>query len=815
MRFIGKKATLYQRIRIHVELQHYVNCLVLSLCYKITNWVSARCFSALTPKQGRLMGVAPKMAWTALAVLAAATSAFAQFSPSRDDTRDALLDISGYAVEGRILLKTDDFTRIVAPFVGRQKTVADVECARVALKQAYHDLGHCPVKVSLAQAGPRDDVMRFRAVEISESVNRDCLPMIVLDEQPGPRAATRTAGSAGAENFPYVDVRNLTDSPAHPPSGPAAAVKASLTAQPPAPVLTESREIAPLLSRLPNQAVVQPVTETEPALLKPALVIAQAEPVKPAPAKSAAEPSKPVPSASDEIVPAAAVVSPKFEIRRYLLEGNTLLAQEKIDQVLAPFAGQNKDFGDVQRALEALQAAYQAVGYGGVEIRLPEQELERGEVKFIVVEVRIGKVTVEGNEHFSKENILRSVPSLREGVTPNSREIAESIRLANENPSKQSAVLLRGAERDGEVDATIRVADIDPRRWSLSLDNTGNQNTGRARLGIAYQHANIFDRDHVLTTQFITSPTKIKEVSVYGIGYKIPLYSSGDSIDFVAGYSNVDSGTVQDLFLVSGQGLIFGARYNQALPKWRELEHKLTYGADYRAYQNQVTPKESTDPLVPDVTVHPLSLTYSGSLRLTGQDLSFYLNMTQNIPGGNDGTDDVFKKLGARFGVGTAGYRLFRGGFNYVRVVKDDWQFRTNFSAQYTDDALIAPEQFGIGGADSVRGFNERYASNDKGYRTTLEIYTPDTAKSLGFGDGRLRFLAFYDTGALHRNYTQSNEQETVHLDSGGVGLRLSYKNYFTARLDVANVFHDGSGYSEPDNRRNIKKLHFSAAWVW
>ena len=150
--------------------------------------------------------------------------------------------------------------------------------------------------------------------------------------------------------------------------------------------------------------------------------------------------------------PAAPVAVPRFEIRRYLTQGNSLLSQERLNQVLQPFTGKDKDFGDVQRALEALQAAYQAEGYGGVEIRLPEQELERGEVRFVVIEVKIAKITVEGNVNFDEANIRRSVPSLREGATPNSREIAESIRLANENPAKQSAVLLRGSQREDEID---------------------------------------------------------------------------------------------------------------------------------------------------------------------------------------------------------------------------------------------------------------------------------------------------------------------------------------------------------------------------
>jgi hemolysin activation/secretion protein len=515
--------------------------------------------------------------------------------------------------------------------------------------------------------------------------------------------------------------------------------------------------------------------------------------------------------------PTAPAAAARFEIKRYQVDGNTLLTQERIDRILAPYVGRDRDFGDVQRALEALQLAYQEAGYGGVEIRLPEQELERGQVRFVVVETKIARIVVEGNEHFSRENILRSVPALRVGATPNSREIAESVRLANENPSKQSTVLLRGSDKEGEVDATIRVADIDPRRLSVSLDNTGNQNTGRARLGWAFQHSNLFDRDHVLTAQYITSPTKFKDVEVYGIGYRVPLYDRGDSIEAVAGYSNVDSGTVQDLFVVAGQGAIYGLRYNQGLAKWGDVEHKLTYGLDYRAYQNQVGTEGGGTPetLVPDITVHPISLTYSAVYRTTGHDLSFYANATQNIAGGNDGQDEDFKQQGARFGVGSANYRLYRAGFNYVKALKNDWQFRTNFSAQHTKDALIAPEQFGIGGADSIRGFGERYISNDKGYRTSFELYTPDVAKPVGFGDGRLRFLVFYDTGNLRRNHAAPGELEAASLDSAGMGLRMSYRTSLTLRLDVAHVFHDGSGFNEPDSRRNIQKFHLSAAWVW
>ena len=65
-----------------------------------------------------------------------------------------------------------------------------------------------------------------------------------------------------------------------------------------------------------------------------------------------------------------------------------------------------------------LQIAYQTAGWGAVQVTLPEQELERGEVNFEVIETRIGKVEVQGNVNFDEANVRRSVPSLLPRSSP-------------------------------------------------------------------------------------------------------------------------------------------------------------------------------------------------------------------------------------------------------------------------------------------------------------------------------------------------------------------------------------------------------------
>lgn len=502
----------------------------------------------------------------------------------------------------------------------------------------------------------------------------------------------------------------------------------------------------------------------------------------------------------------------RFEIRAYLIEGNTLLQPAEIARVLAPHTGSGRDFGDVQRALETLQVLYQKKGFGGVQITLPEQELDRGEVTLQVTEVRIGRVLVEGNENFSVDQIRRSVPSLQPGTTPMTRQISASVRVANENPARQSAVLLRATPRENEVDAVIRVADVPPMRFSFSLDNTGNRETGFYRSGFAFQHANLFGRDHVLTAQYITSPQNINDVEVYGLGYRVPLYARGDSMDFVAGYSTVNSGTVQGLFDVSGQGAIYAFRYNNNLSRWGDVDHRLVYGIDYRAYQNLVTPIGGGFNFVPDITVHPVSLTYSAQMRRERREASFYMVYARNLHGGNDGRPENFQNSRAN---ARASYRIWRAGGTYSGQFAKDWQYRVKLDLQYTDDALISPEQFGLGGSESVRGFNERYVSSDKGLRSNWEVYTPELGTTLGFDKAKLRLLAFYDTGKVVRNFTIPGELEQVSLDSAGFGARISFGNNLTIKADFAQVLHDGSQFGTPAGRVYANRWHLLMAYVF
>lgn len=493
---------------------------------------------------------------------------------------------------------------------------------------------------------------------------------------------------------------------------------------------------------------------------------------------------------------------PRFAISRFAVEGNSVLPAAEVERLLADFAGADRSFGDVRRAVQALQQAYRQRGYSGVLVQLPEQELAQGVVRVQVIEPRIGRVSVQGNQGFSTANIRASLPALREGTQPNIRDISASLKVANTNPAKQLTLALQGAEQPDAVDAVIKVTEDKPWRIGLNADNTGSTETGRTRLGVLYQHANLWDQDHVMTLQYTTSAEKPSKVSVFGVGYHVPLYALGDSMDFFASHSNVDSGTLTAGVLdlqVSGKGTVFGGRYNHNLPLWGDLSSTLIYGVDWRAYKNDID--LGGFQLGDDVTVHPLSLSYSGQLSLPSALLGLQLTGLQNIPGGANGQDADFSRQRAG---ASASYRVLRYGVGYNRQMDGDWQLRLQFNGQATRAALVPGEQFGAGGAGSVRGFREREVAGDQGQFASAEIQSPNWCPAAAAIPVQCRALAFVDAARVSRNKALPGEEQRTSISSAGLGLRFALDRRASLQVDYGRVLDGGSTRAAGDSRVHV-----------
>lgn len=488
----------------------------------------------------------------------------------------------------------------------------------------------------------------------------------------------------------------------------------------------------------------------------------------------------------------------RFEISSYVVEGATLLTKKEIDAAVAPFIGKDKDFSDVQRALEAVEAAYAKHGYSAVQVLLPEQELEKGKVRFRAVESRFGKVTVKGNKHVSEANALNALPSVRKGGVPMSKQTARELKLANENPARQMNVVLKAGEKE-TVDAEVAVADKKPGEVRVSFDNTGTTETGRTRMGLSYSNANLFDADHVSTVQMQVSPQQMSRVRVFGVSYKIPLYAYGDSVDFFGGYSNVKS-QVGGLSNFQGGGRLLNAHYNQSLERIGNFDPRLTYGFDWRDFTSIEQTLPQSVVLYNEIVVTPLSLGYGAQGKGVRSETSFDINLSANVPMSGKGNKAAFANYDPlRILSPDANYRIVRYGGSYVQAFGDDWQVRTALNGQWSRNVLILGEQMRLGGMNGVRGFAEGSEAGEKGARWTLEGYTP-SFNEWGIDS---RGLLFFDGGKV-----SSHSGVKSSITSAGLGLRSTWKEV-SFRLDAGRI---GKAGTDPLQKSGDWRIHASVS---
>ncbi len=472
----------------------------------------------------------------------------------------------------------------------------------------------------------------------------------------------------------------------------------------------------------------------------------------------------------------------KFAISSYQIEGNTLLPEAKVEQILSAYLGAERSLDDINAAAEALRQAYEDAGYPVIKVFPPQQTAAAGRVTLKVIEGQVQSVKVKGNEAYDETNIRSSLPQLQEKTKPNAKQIVAAIAAANENPAKQIAVNFQSAEEVGQIDAIVNVTEDRPQKFLAGYDNMGSPSTGVNRINFGYQNANLFNRDHMATVQYATSldyPSKSQQLSA---GYRVPLYDYGLSFDLIGAVSRSKANTSVGFgggTQFTGEGYMLGARINQAMPSAGEYRHRMIYGFDFKDFDNTCTGAAAGK--CGTVTALPLSVTYFGAFNAPEVQASAALSFAINVPGGPHGGKQEYAL--ARAGAEPA-WNVWRANTNVLVPLPADLQIRGALNGQLSIDRLVPGEQFGLGGSSSVRGYVERTVSGDSGYSGTLEVYSPDFGKLMS-SNANVRALLFHDFGRVY--FTDANKfgERRQPLTSFGAGLRLNLGRDLAVKFDV------------------------------
>lgn len=496
----------------------------------------------------------------------------------------------------------------------------------------------------------------------------------------------------------------------------------------------------------------------------------------------------------------------RFQIAGFSLSGENPLGERRTDALLAQFLEKEVSVADLRNAAEMLEEALAQAGYNFHRVTLPPQKLRDGDtIRFEIDALALGAVEAVGNNWFSDRNVIASMPVLKAGSTPNSRQVSNALTLAKENPAKDVHVVFVRGEFPGTVDARLTVTDQDPHDLLLWANNSGSDLSSRSRAGVQYSHRNVWGRDHNLSLSYSFSPEDTSELNQYGVNYLVPLYGLRSKFNAFYSNSEADTGRVADVFDVSGSGETAGFSITRLLARYGDYQHQFGFSVTDKLFDSDVDFDGVN--LGTDVRSRPAGIFYDWNYRLKQATLVGNISWFTNLSGGslNDQASYTAAKLGA-----SRNWQRVNAALDINFAISQQWSALARLRAQTSDDRLISGEQFGLGGVlgnAGPRGFLERETATDTGAAGALEVWRR-------FQPQRLSLGVFYDFARGSNNDVLSTEQKRQSLASTGVSMRWDLLRNLRVDVDFGYVLNgvdgtQGTGSLDDDSRWHISLRYF------
>ena len=478
--------------------------------------------------------------------------------------------------------------------------------------------------------------------------------------------------------------------------------------------------------------------------------------------------------------PPAREIFPVFE---YRVLHNSVLPVRQVEAAVYPHLGPGKTIDDVQAARAALEQAYRTAGYSSVFVDVPEQTIDDGVVRLAVTEGRVGSVRVTGERYVSGRAIRAAVPSLESGTVPHFPDLQQQINAVNrESPDLTVVPVLKAGQTPGTVDAELKVKDELPLHASVEVNDRNTPDTTRTRVDFNLAYANLFQSFQSLSLQYQLAPERTRDAGVLSGTYVVPLAPGGPSLAFYAVKTNSNVSTVGTL-AVLGKGEIYGARFVVPLSSGGGVYQSLTFGSDYKSFGQNVLLVDGGGIQTP---VHYInwSAVYSGTFATPNTRSSFEADTDFGIRGlANSAAEFENNRSMAQ-----PDYFYVRFSASHQRLLTHGWTLALRLNSQYTAEPLISNEQFGIGGAESVRGYLESEALGDFGESGGLELRTPSLPRLISSGAREAYAYLFADGGLVSLINPLPAQLARTRMWSWGGGWRLTALDGLDAGLSLASA---------------------------
>lgn len=474
--------------------------------------------------------------------------------------------------------------------------------------------------------------------------------------------------------------------------------------------------------------------------------------------------------------------------------------------------GKPVTLGEIQEIVNIVNRYYRDIDRPVVNVYVPEQDITDGEIQIHVVEGSVGAVKSEGAKWFSNKRIRKEL-TLDAGDPINFAQLRADLQWMNRNPFRTTEVVFAPGEAFGTTNVVLRNTDRFPLRAYTSYDNTGTRSTKLDRYSYGFQFGKLPFLDWSGSYQLQTNG-HLDQLETHSGNLSIPL-PWRETVTVFGSYSTTAIPLQGGAFDSEGESWQFGLRYPIDLPKLGKVSQSLQVGIDYKRSNNNIefggtqiqnTFHEIVQGTVsyrasrPDAlgqTAMGIELVYSpGEITDDNRDRNF--DSSNNQPGSRQGADSNYT------------YTIL--SLNRVWRLPMDWTLRNRFEGQLSTDNLLSSEQLGLGGFNSVRGYDYREFNRDNGFVFSTELVTPahefGPLLDLESANTVAQLRAFWDYGQGSVAREEAAVIEDVDIASIGLGGILTIGRHFSLNADY------GWQMLEPDAAQGSpyeSRLHINA----
>ncbi|WP_415750348.1 ShlB/FhaC/HecB family hemolysin secretion/activation protein [Burkholderia sp. BCC1988] len=461
-----------------------------------------------------------------------------------------------------------------------------------------------------------------------------------------------------------------------------------------------------------------------------------------------------------------------------------LLTRPFLDRFSADI-GHPLSFARLAEIRRAVVQAYRAAGRPLVDVYLPEQDVNSGDVTIAVAEFRVGQVTARGNRYFSSALLEREM-RLHAGGTISEADIGAGLALLNANPYRRVDVVYAPGEGPGTTDVVLQTDDRLPLRVYAGYNNDGVPQLGRDRMLTGIDYGNLFGSDVRFGYQMTASNDLLSGTPDIGghpngprfIAHAMSLVAPLPWLDSVELFGSFARSTprLPDSYAQSGISAQISFRYDRRLPSVGAWQQQVQAGYDFKRSNNDLE-FGGFQVFNANTHVHQFVFAYDATKHDTSGDT--HLNVTLVASPGRldrDNGADAFdaSRLGA-----TPRYQYLQLAMHRdLPLGASNFTWSTRAQAQWTGNTLLPSEEMSLGGDATVRGYEPYAAQGDRGWNVQTELRAP----AFGVGIGSLEPFAFFDAGHVWNRIVQPTELNNVSLASIGAGVRFQADRFVSVR---------------------------------